>query len=139
MEHHWFQRYRRASKDAVIAGVCGGFGQVTPIPSWAWRVIFLLSLGFFGFGALLYLFIWLCAPPPDPAGVETPGESRLNRFKLSTTDYWFAGVCGGLGEVTHVPSWVWRVIFLCLALYGGLGVLIYLILWVCSPRAASHP
>ncbi len=138
-DQNWLQRYRRSSSDAVIAGVCGGFGAVTSIPSWAWRVIFLCSVLFAGFGLLLYIFLWVCAPEPlaGGSGDTTPGDNWLQRFRRSSTDSWIAGICGGLGEVTPVPSWTWRVIFLCLVLYGGVGILLYLILWICTPKALN--
>jgi len=35
---------KKSSQDRMIAGICGGFGEYTPIPSWLWRVVFLTSL-----------------------------------------------------------------------------------------------
>lgn len=47
----------------------------------------------------------------------------------------FAGVCGGLGEFFGInPNW-FRLLFVLLALPGGLpGVLAYVILWIVMPR-----
>ena len=46
-----------------------------------------------------------------------------------------AGVCGGLGAYTGLDPWVFRVIFLIMALPGGLpGILIYLICWIAIPK-----
>ena len=46
-----------------------------------------------------------------------------------------AGVAGGLADATGThPGW-WRLGFVLLAAVGGLGVAIYLILWVVIPRA----
>ena len=42
---------RKSATDKKIAGVCGGFGEYTPIPSWLWRVIFLTAF-FCGGGGL---------------------------------------------------------------------------------------
>jgi phage shock protein C len=49
-----------------------------------------------------------------------------------------AGVCGGLGHYLSIdPIWV-RLVFVLLALSGGgLGVLIYLVLWLVIPREGS--
>jgi phage shock protein C len=49
-----------------------------------------------------------------------------------------AGVCGGLGHYLSIdPIWV-RLVFVLLALSGGgLGVLIYLVLWLVIPREGA--
>ena len=31
---------RKSATDKKIAGVCGGFGEHTPMPSWLWRACF---------------------------------------------------------------------------------------------------
>lgn len=57
-----FKKARRSSKDKVIGGVCGGLGEATDIPSWIWRVIFLIFLLSFGFGIIPYIVLWICMP-----------------------------------------------------------------------------
>ena len=52
----------RSRSDRVIGGVCGGLGHNTDLPSWAWRVIFCLTLLYFGAGLLIYLLLWLFLP-----------------------------------------------------------------------------
>jgi phage shock protein PspC (stress-responsive transcriptional regulator) len=41
---------RKSATDKKIAGVCGGFGEHTPMPSWLWRALFLLSVFLWGGG-----------------------------------------------------------------------------------------
>ncbi|MDD4872751.1 MAG: PspC domain-containing protein [Kiritimatiellae bacterium] len=53
---------RKSSKDKKIAGICGGFGEYTPLPSWLWRVIFLTSLFVGGIGIIAYIILWICMP-----------------------------------------------------------------------------
>jgi len=53
-----------------------------------------------------------------------------------------AGVCGGLAEFTGISVFWFRLLFLILALPGGLPALIpYLLLWIIIPRrrAAWRP
>jgi len=52
----------------------------------------------------------------------------LREIKLSRTDNAILGVCGGLGEASEIPSWLFRAAFLILAFYFGTGVLLYFIL-----------
>jgi phage shock protein PspC (stress-responsive transcriptional regulator) len=66
---------------------------------------------------------------PAPAG----GSNPLKAFRRSSHDYWLGGVCGGLGAVTPVPAWAWRVAF-CLALLSfGFGLIPYILLWIFVP------
>jgi phage shock protein PspC (stress-responsive transcriptional regulator) len=69
--HNTFlRRLSLSTTDRVIGGVCGGLGAHTGLPSWAWRVIFCLSLLYFGIGLVFYLLLWIfipvepTAPPP---------------------------------------------------------------------------
>lgn len=57
----------RSRTDHVIGGVCGGLGKHTDLPSWAWRVIFCLTLLYFGAGMLIYLLLWIFLPEERPA------------------------------------------------------------------------
>lgn len=57
----------------------------------------------------------------------------VNSFARSRTDRWIGGVCGGLAISTGMASWLWRLIFAVLALFGGSGVLAYILMWIFVP------
>jgi phage shock protein PspC (stress-responsive transcriptional regulator) len=59
----------------------------------------------------------------------------LRNLKKSATDKKIAGVCGGLGEHTPAPAWLWRALFLALLILGGSGLIIYIVFWICMPAA----
>jgi phage shock protein C len=58
----FLQQLARSRSDRVIGGVCGGLGHNTDLPSWAWRVIFCLTLLYFGAGLLIYILLWIFLP-----------------------------------------------------------------------------
>ena len=58
----FLQQLSRSRSDRFIGGVCGGLGRHTDLPSWAWRVMFSLTLLYFGAGLLIYLLLWLLLP-----------------------------------------------------------------------------
>ena len=62
-------------------------------------------------------------------------ERKFCDLKKSALDSKIAGVCGGFGEYTPLPSWMWRVIFLVSLFIGGLGLITYIVLWICMPSA----
>ena len=96
-----------------------------------------LAAGVIGVG----LYIWGggpsgAAPVPSSAASSAVSDfaGALRRLTKSKTDEWLGGVCGGLGEHTPLPSWVWRLVFLVLLFYYGTGVLLYILLWICVPE-----
>jgi phage shock protein C len=68
-----------------------------------------------------------------PASPEIPSVGAINRMRRSRGDRWIAGVCGGVAVITGVESWIWRLILAVLALFGGTGVLLYILLWIFVP------
>ncbi len=62
-------------------------------------------------------------------------ERKLRDLKKSAIDTKLAGICGGFGEYTPVPSWLWRVIFFVSLFVGGLGLITYLVLWLFMPSS----
>lgn len=55
------------------------------------------------------------------------------RLYRSNTDRMLGGVCGGLGQYLGIDPTLVRVFFVLLALANGIGVLIYLVMWVIVP------
>jgi phage shock protein C len=58
-------------------------------------------------------------------------EKRLTR---SRTNYMWGGVCGGLGAYFQIDATIVRLFFVLLAVAGGAGVPLYLVLWLVIPR-----
>jgi phage shock protein PspC (stress-responsive transcriptional regulator) len=49
-------------------------------------------------------------------------------------DRWIAGVCGGIGRLTGVESWIWRLLFVLGLVFGGFTLFVYAVLWIFVPR-----
>lgn len=60
---------------------------------------------------------------------------NYKKFTRSITDRKIAGVCGGLGAYFNVDPTIVRILFICLLIFGGSGLLLYLIFWIASPEA----
>lgn len=58
----------------------------------------------------------------------------MKKFYLSNTDKKICGVCGGIAEYFNIDSTFVRLLFVLLALIGGLTIFIYVVLWIISPR-----
>jgi phage shock protein C len=61
-QQNWLQNFTKSQKDKWIGGVCGGLGEHTPVPSWTWRLLFILFLFVCGTGLLLYILLWIFVP-----------------------------------------------------------------------------
>ena len=70
-------------------------------------------------------------PPPPPAG--PPGPPFRAQLRRSRSDKVLGGVSGGLAEYSGIDALLWRVGFVALALAGGTGVIVYLLLWLLMP------
>ncbi len=57
------------------------------------------------------------------------------RLYRSTEDRMIAGVCGGLGEYFGIDSTLIRLVLLFLVIWGGGGILVYIIAWIVIPEA----
>jgi phage shock protein PspC (stress-responsive transcriptional regulator) len=62
------------------------------------------------------------------------GDGGMHRFQRSLTKRWIGGVAGGLENVSTIPAWTWRVLFVLTAFLNGLGLLVYVILWIFVPQ-----
>ena len=67
-------------------------------------------------------------------GTMASAGAAVNRLRLSDDDRWIAGVCGGIGALTGMDSWVWRLVFLLGLFLGGFTLLLYVLLWILVPR-----
>ncbi len=72
--------------------------------------------------------------PTPKAKFSTPGTHRMYRDPDKRI---IGGVCAGIGAYWDIEPWIIRVIFFALALAGGLGILVYLILYVVIPEAKT--
>jgi phage shock protein C len=59
---------------------------------------------------------------------------RVKKFYLSDKEKKIAGVCGGFAEYFDIDVTFVRLLFVIGALFGGLTILIYIILWIVAPK-----
>ncbi len=59
----------------------------------------------------------------------------MNRLYRSRTDRVIAGVCGGLAEYLQLDPLLIRALFIILAVMTGVGVGLYILLWIFVPEA----
>jgi phage shock protein PspC (stress-responsive transcriptional regulator) len=130
------KKLHRLAEVRKLAGVCAGLGEYFDLDPVFFRLFFLASLLFGGLGAVAYLILWIMVP--EKTGAQ--GEPRpVRRLHLSDSDRKIMGVCGGLGEWAEIDPVLFRVAFILLALVCGLGILVYIVLWLLIPRLSTMP
>ena len=69
----------------------------------------------------------------EQATAPTNSAGAINKLRRSRSDKWVGGVCAGIAQVSGVDAWVWRLMFVLLVMFGGTGLLVYLLLWILVP------
>jgi len=59
-------------------------------------------------------------------------EKRMMRSRKQRM---LAGVCGGLAEYFRMDPTLMRLIFVLATLFNGVGLIVYLVLWLVMPEA----
>ena len=62
----------------------------------------------------------------------------MKRLHRSGEERKIAGVCAGLSEYFDLDPVLFRAAFLVLAVVGGLGILLYAVLWLLIPGPAPE-
>ena len=115
--------------------MCAGLGEYFELDPVFFRLFFLFSILFGGLGAIAYVMLWILVPLREGA---QPAGATGKRLRLSATERMIGGVCGGLGEFLELDPVLFRAAFLVLAVIGGLGILLYLVLWLLIPGPAGR-
>lgn len=61
-------------------------------------------------------------------------DMRNRVLRRSRTDRSIAGVCGGLANYFGIDSTILRIVMLCLILFGGMSLWVYIIMWLLIPE-----
>ena len=77
--------------------------------------------------------------PEEPAEKHLKGkrEFRWPELRRSADDRLIAGIAGGLGDFFRIDPVIVRVGFIVLALFGGVGPVLYLVSWLIVPLGDS--
>jgi phage shock protein C len=57
------------------------------------------------------------------------------KLYLSNTDRKIAGVCGGIAEYFGMDATLIRLLWILFGIFGGSGILAYLIAWIMIPKS----
>lgn len=64
-------------------------------------------------------------------------EEIPKRFYRDSDDKMLGGVCSGISKYFDIDPTIVRIIWICLVMFFGTGILVYLILWLIVPEAVT--
>jgi phage shock protein PspC (stress-responsive transcriptional regulator) len=80
-------------------------------------------------------------PAGSPAGTNPAGSASgrfdVRQLRRSRDDRMIGGVCGGLGRYVGIDPIIFRIVLAALAIFGGVGLLLYALGWLLIPEDGS--
>lgn len=80
----------------------------------------------------------VCAYCGRQVGVAATGRTKLIRPGKHSPDRKIAGVCAAFAQYFDIDVTILRVIWLIVVLFGGTGLLAYIIAWIVIPEAPEY-
>ena len=71
---------------------------------------------------------------PEYHSHASRSKQTINKLRRSRTDRSIAGVCGGLANYLGIDATILRIAMLCLVIFGGMSLWVYIIMWLLIPE-----
>jgi phage shock protein PspC (stress-responsive transcriptional regulator) len=127
------KRLMRDQKRKTLGGVCSGIANYMNVDAVWIRLLFALLAFAYGITIVVYVVMWIAVPGSydlDEPEVEKKLFRDGNRKVIG-------GVSGGLSAFLNLDITAVRVLFLVFTFAGGLGIFIYIVMWLILPEARS--
>lgn len=125
------KRLVRDEKRKILGGVCAGIAHYVNVdPVWI-RLLFALTTAFYGITFIIYVILWMAMP--GSFDIEEPADNK-KMFRDPETKA-LGGVSGGIAAYFGIDITVVRILFIVFTFAGGIGLLVYIVLWVILPEA----
>ncbi|MGE0772277.1 MAG: PspC domain-containing protein [Cyclobacteriaceae bacterium] len=128
------RRLYRDQKRKILGGVCAGLAHYFNIdPVWPRLLFALLVLGSYGGLIIVYLILWIALP----VSAELEEEGNVKKMFRDSERKVVGGVAAGVAAFFGGDVALVRILFVVFTFVGGLGFLVYIILWIALPEAKS--
>ena len=132
----------RDSDQKMLGGVCAGIAQYLDIDITLVRVLTLATFIFAGVGFIPYIILWVVLPE-GKRDQYIKGERTVNNSDFKTKlyrnneDKVVAGVSSGVAAYLGLEPTIVRLLFVLATIWGGFGIILYVILWIAMPKART--
>ncbi|WP_109829510.1 PspC domain-containing protein [Reichenbachiella versicolor] len=132
------QLYRNCNRK-ILGGVASGIGHYFGIDALWVRLLFVIL--FFnvvlnpigGFAFLIYVILWIVVP----GSFKLEEDEKIKKLYRDPKSKVLGGVAGGLSAYLRADVSLIRVLFVVLIFASGAGLIIYIVLWMITPKAMS--
>jgi phage shock protein PspC (stress-responsive transcriptional regulator) len=131
--HAHNRRLFRDQKRKVLGGVCSGLANYFNIDALWVRLFFALLAFVYGITFFAYIIMWIIVP--GSFELEEPFVAK--KMYRDPEHKVLGGVAAGISAYTGVELVAVRVIFIALCFAGGLGVFLYIVMWLILPEART--
>src|SRR5690606_14947535 len=123
----------RDQKRKILGGVCAGLGNYLNVdPLWI-RLLFALMFFAYGMSFLIYLVMWIVVPGSYHLEEPTTGKKMFRDPDQKV----LGGVAGGVAAYLGIDIVAIRILFVVFTVVGGLGLFLYIVLWIILPEART--
>lgn len=127
------KRFMRDQKRKILGGVCAGLGNYFNVdPVWI-RLLFAFLTLAYGVILIAYVIMWIAVP--GSYDLEEPQVSK--KLFRDPEKKVVGGVASGISAYFGLDVVVVRVLFVVLTIFGGLGIVAYIVLWIVLPEART--
>ncbi|MCK6618270.1 MAG: PspC domain-containing protein [Cyclobacteriaceae bacterium] len=127
------KKFLRDQKRKILGGVCAGLGNYFNVdPVWI-RLLFAFLTLAYGVILLVYLVLWIVIP-----GSYDLDEPQITKKLFRDPERKvLGGVSAGIAAYFGMDVVIVRVLFIILTVFGGLGIVAYIVMWIALPEAKS--
>jgi phage shock protein PspC (stress-responsive transcriptional regulator) len=123
----------RDQQRKIIGGVCSGLANYLHIdPVWI-RLLFAVLAFAWGFTIFVYIVMWILVPGSYELSEIETGKKMYRDPERKV----LGGVSGGVAAYLNFDILAVRILFIILTFAGGLGVFLYIVLWLILPEART--
>jgi phage shock protein PspC (stress-responsive transcriptional regulator) len=127
------KKFVRDQKRKILGGVCAGLGNYFNVdPVWI-RLLFAFSTLAYGVILLVYLVLWIVIPGSYELD-EPQVTKKLFRDREKKV---LGGVSAGVAAYFGMDIVIVRILFVVLTVFGGIGLVAYIVMWIVLPEAKS--
>jgi phage shock protein PspC (stress-responsive transcriptional regulator) len=123
----------RDQQRKILGGVCAGIANYLNIDALWVRLIFALLTFAYGLTFFIYIIMWLIVPGSFDLEEPVVGKKMYRDPERKV----IGGVSGGVAAFMGIDIVAVRVLFIALTFAGGLGLFLYIVLWLILPEARS--
>lgn len=128
------KRFFRDQKRKMLGGVCAGLGNYFNVDLVWIRLLFALLTLAWGVILVVYVVLWIVIP-----GSLELDEPEINKKLFRSSDSKvLGGVASGLSAYFAMDVVVMRLLFVILTIFGGIGFIAYIVLWIVLPEARTR-